>query len=172
MPVRIYSLAKELKLDSKILVDICTSAGVTGKGSALASLTDEEVDRVKAYMGGAGATAKAPAPKPRAAVTTSVEAPAEGAVVRREDYIAPAAAAGDKMPVLDDRSKKKKSSNGETAPRPAPAKPGATIKLAPLPTASQPTAAPPRQRPLRRNPTCDCRSMPSKLPAAAAAPSR
>ena len=38
MAVRIYSLAKELKLDSKVLVDICTSAGVLGKGSALASL--------------------------------------------------------------------------------------------------------------------------------------
>jgi translation initiation factor IF-2 len=44
LPARIYSLAKELKLDSKELVDICTSAGVTGKGSALASLTDEEVE--------------------------------------------------------------------------------------------------------------------------------
>ena len=64
MPVRIYSLAKELKLDSKILVDICTSAGVTGKGSALASLTDEEADRVKAYLSGAGPSAKAPAAKP------------------------------------------------------------------------------------------------------------
>ena len=61
MPVRIYSLAKELKLDSKILVDICTSAGVTGKGSALASLTDEEVERVKAYLSGAGPGGKATA---------------------------------------------------------------------------------------------------------------
>ena len=40
---RIYALAKELKLDSKELVDICAKAGVTGKGSALASLSDEEV---------------------------------------------------------------------------------------------------------------------------------
>jgi translation initiation factor IF-2 len=144
LPVRIYSLAKELKLDSKILVDICTSAGVTGKGSALASLTDEEVDRVKAYLGGAGPSAKAPAAKPRAAVpvTTAVEAPGDGPVVRREDYIAPAGTAGDKMPVLDDRGKKKKSTNGESAPRPMAPKPGATIKLAPLPTAAQPTAAP------------------------------
>ena len=65
MPVRIYSLAKELKLDSKVLVDICTSAGVTGKGSALASLTDEEVDRVKAYHGRSGRGGKAARAKPR-----------------------------------------------------------------------------------------------------------
>jgi translation initiation factor IF-2 len=103
LPVRIYSLAKELKLDSKILVDICTSAGVTGKGSALASLTDEEVDRVKAYISGAGSAAKPAAPKPRAVaaspVAATVEAPADGPVVRREDYIAPTGTAGDKMPV-------------------------------------------------------------------------
>ena len=53
-------MAKELKLDSKVLVDICTDAGVTGKGSALASLTDEEVDRVRAFISG-GAAAKAAA---------------------------------------------------------------------------------------------------------------
>ena len=54
VPVRIYALAKELKEDSKALVDICAKAGVTGKGSALASLTDEEVDKVKAYLSGGG----------------------------------------------------------------------------------------------------------------------
>src|SRR3954471_10781614 len=87
LPVRIYSLAKELKLDSKILVDICTSAGVTGKGSALASLTDEEVDRVKAYLSSGGA--KAPAARPARPSAAPAEAPAEPGVVRREDYIAP-----------------------------------------------------------------------------------
>ena len=41
MAVRIYTLAKELNLDSKVLVEICDKAGITGKGSALASLSDE-----------------------------------------------------------------------------------------------------------------------------------
>ena len=59
MSVRIYSLAKELKLDSKVLVDVCLKAGVTGKGSALASLTDEEVTKVKAYVSG-GASKETP----------------------------------------------------------------------------------------------------------------
>jgi translation initiation factor IF-2 len=58
LAVRIYSLAKELKLDSKDLVDLCAKAGITGKGSALASLTDEEADRLKAYVGGAGRSAE------------------------------------------------------------------------------------------------------------------
>jgi translation initiation factor IF-2 len=45
-------LAKELNVDSKALVDMCAKAGVTGKGSALASLTDEEVEKVRAFIAG------------------------------------------------------------------------------------------------------------------------
>ena len=56
MAVRIYALAKELNLDSKELVDICARAGVPDKGSALASLTDEEVTTVKQFVSG-GSTA-------------------------------------------------------------------------------------------------------------------
>ncbi len=52
MAVRIYALAKELSYDSKELVDVCARAGVTGKGSALASLTDDEVVKVKEYLKG------------------------------------------------------------------------------------------------------------------------
>ena len=50
MPVRIYALAKELNIDGKELVAICERAGITGKGSALASLSDEEADKVKGYL--------------------------------------------------------------------------------------------------------------------------
>ncbi len=50
VPTRIYALAKELKIDSKELVEICNKAGVPGKGSALASLTDEEVSKVKSFL--------------------------------------------------------------------------------------------------------------------------
>ncbi len=60
MAARIYSLAKELNIDSKLLVDICAKAGLPGKGSALASLTDDEVGKLKAYLAGGG---RAPAPK-------------------------------------------------------------------------------------------------------------
>jgi translation initiation factor IF-2 len=140
LAVRIYSLAKELKLDSKALVDICTRAGVTDKGSALASLTDEEVDRVRAYISG-GAKAAA-VPKRAAPVgTATVEAPAEPAVVRREDYIAPTGAVKD-IPLLD--KTKKKSTNGEptakpNVPRlnvPKPVTPG--FKLGAMPSVQQP----------------------------------
>ena len=69
MAVRIYALAKELDVDSKELVDVCARAGVTGKGSALASLTEDEVVTVKQFLQGGAespagqvATATAPAP--------------------------------------------------------------------------------------------------------------
>ena len=68
MPVRIYALAKELKLDSKQLVEICAKAGVSGKGSALASLTDDEAVKVKGYLsGGAARTAPTAVPRERPA---------------------------------------------------------------------------------------------------------
>jgi translation initiation factor IF-2 len=49
--IRIYALAKELQLDNKELVDLLPKAGITGKGSALASLTDEEVTKLKEFLG-------------------------------------------------------------------------------------------------------------------------
>jgi len=48
--VRIYTLAKELKIDSKELVELCTRAGIQDKGSALASMTDEEVGKLKEFI--------------------------------------------------------------------------------------------------------------------------
>ena len=62
MAVRIYSLAKELKIDSKDLVEMCHQAGVAGKGSALASLTDEEEVVVRAFVAAGGRTTVRPAP--------------------------------------------------------------------------------------------------------------
>ena len=70
MAVRIYALAKELKVDSKELVDICTKVGIRGKGSALASLSEDEVAKLRDHFSGGGAaeasgpsTATAPAPE-------------------------------------------------------------------------------------------------------------
>jgi translation initiation factor IF-2 len=61
VPTRIYALAKDLKIDSKELVDLCTKAGIPGKGSALASLEDDEVVKLKAFLEGGAKRAAAPA---------------------------------------------------------------------------------------------------------------
>ena len=48
--IRIYALAKQLKVESKDLVEFCKKLGIEGKASALASLTEEEADKVKAAL--------------------------------------------------------------------------------------------------------------------------
>lgn len=50
MSIRIYALAKQLKKESKELVEICKKLGLDGKGSPLASLTDEETKVVVDYF--------------------------------------------------------------------------------------------------------------------------
>jgi translation initiation factor IF-2 len=72
LAVRIYALAKELKLDSKELVDICTKAGFPGKGSALASLTEEEAEKVKQFIKGGSTKGK-----PSLAAPPTPQRPAE-----------------------------------------------------------------------------------------------
>ena len=59
MPVRIYAFAKELGLDNKQLLDICEKANIKGKGSALASLDEDEIASIKAFMDGGGGVATA-----------------------------------------------------------------------------------------------------------------
>jgi translation initiation factor IF-2 len=150
LAVRIYSLAKELKLDSKELVERCAEAGIQGKGSALASLTDEEEVTLRAFLAGGGkpAPAKRPAAKPAAipvaappapvapvarVIVPAPQPPAETGAMRREDYMAPTGAS-EKVPVLGEKPQsklvRKKATNGETS-RPAAKAPA--IKLAPLP---------------------------------------
>jgi translation initiation factor IF-2 len=50
--IRIYTFAKELGIDNKALLDICEKLGVYGKGSALASLSDEEIAKIKRHLEG------------------------------------------------------------------------------------------------------------------------
>ena len=133
MPIRIYALAKELKVDSKELVDLCAKAGVTGKGSALASLTDEETDKVKAYLSSGG---KQPA-------TATATHPSKSEPIRdftRDDYIGPGGGAG-KPKSLDapappaketEKSAKRESTSREPV-----------VKLAAIPEAAQPDPAKP-----------------------------
>ena len=96
MPVRIYALAKDLRVDSKKLVDLCAQAGIADKGSALASLTDDEATKVKAFISGGGKGSGGSKPSPAAA-------PQEPGVLRREDYVAPTA--GGKVRDLGDAQK-------------------------------------------------------------------
>ncbi|RLT15968.1 MAG: translation initiation factor IF-2 [Planctomycetota bacterium] len=96
MAVRIYTLAKELKIDSKELVDICTRAGIQDKGSALASMTDEEVVKLKEFIAGKSRQPERPATQAGSTGSSAVAkaatpvAPRVLGTLKREDYIAPA----------------------------------------------------------------------------------
>ncbi|MGD9127173.1 MAG: translation initiation factor IF-2 [Planctomycetia bacterium] len=99
MPIRIYALAKQLNLDSKTLVDLCGKAGVTGKGSALANLSDEEAEKVKQFLSASGKPRKA------AKADTSESSGAPTSKPRRED-LKKAADAGGKLRVLPGQRRK------------------------------------------------------------------
>jgi translation initiation factor IF-2 len=138
LPVRIYALAKELKLDSGELSEICAKAGITGKGSALASLEDDEVAKLKEYLQGGGRKETAAKTAERGSTARQIESQATSQTLTREDYIAPGGAAGGKPRVLETSAtkplaEKKNSPPAEPKPIPEPA-----IRLAPVPTAKQP----------------------------------
>jgi len=94
LAIRIYALAKELKVDSKELVDICANAGITGKGSALASLSDEEAEKLRSHMSG---SAGGPASGASASGTRSPKA--NSGPIAPERPSKPTASEG-KMPVI------------------------------------------------------------------------
>ncbi|MCA9058795.1 MAG: translation initiation factor IF-2 N-terminal domain-containing protein, partial [Planctomycetaceae bacterium] len=54
MKIRIFALARDLGLDSKVLIDICEKAGVQLR-NALATITEEERDQIVAYINAGGA---------------------------------------------------------------------------------------------------------------------
>lgn len=56
MAIRLYTLAKELRIDSKALVKMCAEAGIAGKPSAMSTLTSDEADRLRAFLA-SGSTA-------------------------------------------------------------------------------------------------------------------
>lgn len=53
MKIRIFALARELGLDSKVLLGLCDEAGVKLR-NALATITPEERDQIVAYINGRG----------------------------------------------------------------------------------------------------------------------
>jgi len=93
VPIRVHALAKQLNMDSRVLVSTCAAAGVTAKGP-LASLSDEEVAKVMAYME-ANKGAKTARPSARSSTLAGKPQP-----IRREDYIPPSATVAGKVPVL------------------------------------------------------------------------
>jgi translation initiation factor IF-2 len=158
--VRIYTLSKELKIDSKELVDLCTRAGIQDKGSALASMSDEEVAKLKEYI----ASRSRPPERPAASAPPAVAKPPAGgeprgpSTLRREDYIAPAGVAAKPKP---EQPAAPPAKPAEPRPRPALLRPTGdgskpvprpAFKLPPLPAAGRPPVARASQEPAAQKP--------------------
>ena len=161
MAVRIYTLAKELKIDSKELVELCTRAGIQDKGSALASMTDEEVAKLKEFIAAKSRPPERPAAAPvRPGAPAAPKPAAATGTLKREDYIAPAGVAGKGKP--PEAPTPPKPSAPEAKPRPT-VRPGGdgpkpvprpAFKLAPVPAAGRApiTPRPASQEPVAQKP--------------------
>ncbi|MBL8830329.1 MAG: translation initiation factor IF-2 N-terminal domain-containing protein, partial [Planctomycetaceae bacterium] len=148
--VRIYTLAKELKLDSKVLVDLLAQAGITVKGSALASLTEDELAVFRAFMAKGGGAAKPAAPAgPK--INTG-PAPLSGPL-RREDSLPPVGKLGGKPPPLAPKAppvlKTPKQAPPPVEPTPEPEPEPEVVVEEPM--VAEPVAAqsPPAARPVK-----------------------
>jgi len=126
VPIRVHALAKQLNMDARVLVSTCAAAGVAAKGP-LASLSDEEVAKVMAYLE-ANKGAKTARPSARSATLAGKPQP-----IRREDYIPPSATVAGKVPVLPPKPGEKPG---------APRKREEAAPAVGQPTASAPAAAP------------------------------
>ena len=143
MAVRIYTLSKELKIDSKELVELCTRAGIQDKGSALASMSDEEVAKLKEFIAAKSRPPERPAPapvKPGAPAAAKPTAPIT-TTLKREDYIAPAGVAKGKppevappKPLATEPKPRPTVRPGGDGPKPVPRP---AFKLAPVPAAGR-----------------------------------
>ena len=133
--VRIYAFAKELGLDNKQLLDICESCGIKGKGSALASLDDNEVAQIKSHMSGGDSSAEKKAPEVDTKTPIrDVPPPPTTAPVRNDSLI------GRRDSGVRNLNQRKKPD--PDAPRPekkeSRKKTGLNVKLAQMPNVKQP----------------------------------
>jgi len=165
VPIRIYALAKELKVDSKVLVDICEKLGITGKGSALASLSDDEATRIKDHLTKNQGAAASGVGRPAAGKGAS---PVLSRPLRREDYVAPGGGAlSGKVPVLPGRTPKKEPPAAVPPKTAAPPKKGPEVVAEPPrvtePVAKAPSAPPtPTETPSR--PPAEPPPLPPRVP--------
>ena len=145
MPIRIYALAKKLNIDSKKLVEAVTKAGIVGKGSALASLTDDEAQKVQDYLS-KGSAKPAPAATGKAAAAAATADASQDRAISRDDYIGPGGSSG-RPPALETKPAAPKpepvaESKPEEKPKPtAPREP--VVNLAAIPQTTAPTPAAP-----------------------------
>ncbi len=120
MKIRIFTLAKELNMDSKILIGYCQKLGMTIKDSPLASISEEERDHVLAFIKQGAGTGESAA-KPETIAPTREPVKPVGGKVPAVRTLAP------KGPLAREMRRDRESPDDEPEEVPAPA---ATIEQA------------------------------------------
>ena len=140
MKIRIFALARDLGLDSKVLIDLCEEAGVRLR-NALATISEEERDQVLAYI------------RKKGTVTGSEQPPGEIAPVREQPGVGrrvpviggsqrqPSRAAGDVVEAFPESD----GSLVEAEPISEPVEPASVPEVAPVVAEVPPTAEAPAQ---------------------------
>jgi len=139
LKIRIFALARDLGLDSKVLIDLCEEAGVRLR-NALATISEEERDQVVAYIRKKGTTPTAEQP---AAEITPVRD--QGTVGRR-------------VPVISTPPRTGSRSSAEPAEQ-------ELVEIAPGPSGPTPAEIP--QTVAETAPAYQTPAAPEELPAAA-----
>ncbi len=137
MPVRIYALAKELKLDSKELVDLCTRIGIPNKGSALASLEDDEVSRIRKYLAGGSGPESGSGGSPSRPSGGSSGSASIGAPIRETSVLPPLT-----PPIREKEPAAPAAKTPPAVPTPVAAPPAPLARTAPPPPPPEPVAPP------------------------------
>lgn len=142
MKIRIFTLAKELQMDSKVLIGYCQKIGIHLKDSPLASISEEEKVRVLEFMrtqGAAGTEAPRPAPAPPARDTPRV-------VTTKVPSLRPSptrTASGREQAPLES-AEETPASEREATPAPAPVETATPVETEAPAVAPEPPVAPTR----------------------------
>ena len=138
MKIRIFSLAKELGMDSKVLIGWCLKLGIDLKDSPLSSISEEQRDQVLEFIKSQGQET-GEAPKASAAATPTREASrlVGGKVPTIRPVVAPSRPSGSRE---DDRTEVEVEVASTADQGPETATPGASVSPAPSRTA--PPSAP------------------------------
>ncbi len=149
LKIRIFTLAKELNMENKVLIGHCQKLGMNVKDSALASISEEERDRVLAFIK-QGPAAGEPAAKSESLAPTREPAKPVAGKVPVVRTLAP------KPPLAREtrRESERAAEPAQTETPPAPAKP-----------ADEPVEAEPPVKELRPAASAE-RTPPSKAPLA------
>jgi translation initiation factor IF-2 len=139
LKIRIFSLAKELGMDSKVLIGSCQKLGIDLKDSPLSSISEEQRDRVLAFIKSQGQeTGEAPKASSAAAPTRESTRAVAGKVPTIRPVAAPSRPAASREDDVADVEAEVSPSQERVPETAAPAAPVSPAATSPAPASPPP----------------------------------